>query len=43
MLISTELSAGTPYSPSRQGTVTMRPMIGITGRERIVSWIVAST
>ena len=42
MLIATAVPAGTPYSPSRQGTVTRRPIIGITGRERIVSTIVAS-
>ena len=29
--------AGTAYSPSRHGTVTRRPIIGITGRERIAS------
>ena len=27
--------ACTPYSPSRQGTVTRRPIVGMTGRERI--------
>src|SRR3954449_9939476 len=43
MLIDTGVSAGTTWSPRRQGTVTRRPMIGITGRERIPSWIVCST
>ena len=33
---------GTAYSPSRQGSFTRRPTIGTTGRERIVSMIVAS-
>jgi hypothetical protein len=37
MLMSTGVFAGTVYSPSRQGTVTRRPIIGITGRERIPS------
>ena len=41
MLIA--LPAGTTYSPRRHGTVTRRPMIGITGRERMPSMIVAST
>ena len=36
------MSAGTAYSPSRQGTVTRRPISGITGRERMLSTIVAS-
>ena len=43
MLIVTGVSAGTAYSPSRHGTVTRRPIIGITGRERMPSVIVAST
>ncbi len=35
MLIPIGVSAETPYSPRRQGTVTRRPMNGTTGRERI--------
>ena len=35
--------AGTAHSPSCHGTFTRRPVIGTTGRLRIVSWIVAST
>ena len=37
MLISTEAPAGTRYSPSCQGTVTVRPITGITGRARMPS------
>ena len=37
MLIVTGVSAGTAYSPNRHGMVTRRPMIGITGRERMLS------
>ena len=43
MLIVTGVSASTAYSPRRQGTVTRRPIIGITGRARMPSTIVAST
>ena len=42
MLTRTGVSARTPYSPSRQGSFARRPTIGTTGRERIVSVIVAS-
>ena len=41
--MSTGEFAGTAYSPSRQGTVTRRPIIGITGRERMASWMTRST
>ena len=43
MLISTAVRAGTRYSPSCQGSVTRRAITGITGRDRITSWMVAST
>ncbi len=36
------LSAPITYSPNRQGRLTMRTIIGITGRARMPSWIVAS-
>ncbi len=42
MLTATPVSAGMPYSPSCHGTVTRRPVTGITGRTRIASLIVAS-
>ncbi len=43
MLTATGVRAGTTYSPKRHGRLTIRTTIGITGRLRMPSWIVAST